>query len=770
MWQKLRALTWKNSDDRIRNLLWATLFALFCGVVAFAGPIDDMARSVRFSLRLHPADGKTVVIGIDEASVAALARKWPWPHNYDADIVDRLRELGARRIVFDRIMADEDTPENDAKLEAALKRAKGKVHFGVLGPIGASAVEQSELFPADRFRPMVGLASINIWRNDIGQTAFAPLAVRAGGSDVASISGTLAQTQKTVDHWFRPDFAIDIKTIPYFNVKSLLNGDVKESDIKDKDVLIGIASFMIGDTHWLPGQGSAPGVYVHAIAAETLKRGVPVELGWIPLFLVSLALSAAHVLTAKNRVKWGSLILAISCFSVVPLLFDSLLVSLDIGPGLALFAIVSIRHAKAQFGQRRSMTNSVSGLPNLTALRLEKGCENTILIAAKMRNFSAVTASYAHDVEKALVSETVNRLRVGSNTQTIFQGDEGTFFWLADKELLGSLSDHLEGLHSLFNAPVALDGRNVDLDLGFGIDADTSRPLVSRIGSALLSAEEAVASGSKWKAYDPQRLIDADWRLSLMSRLDHAIENGEIWVAYQPKLDLKSQRIVGAEALARWTHPERGEISPIDFILAAEQQNRIARLTQFVLAQAINAGAFIFKNRPDFGMAVNLSVPMLEQPDLVEMITAMLAAQNLPNEFLTLEITESVVLQGGDNALKTLNALRQSGINISIDDYGTGFSTLDYLKRIPANEVKIDKSFTLGICEQGQDRILVGSTVEMAHMLGYKVVAEGVETPQTLLALSEIGCDIAQGYLIGHPVPLDHFIQLLVGRRRPQYG
>ena len=168
---------------------------------------------------------------------------------------------------------------------------------------------------------------------------------------------------------------------------------------------------------------------------------------------------------------------------------------------------------------------------------------------------------------------------------------------------------------------------------------------------------------------------------------------------------------------------------------------------------------------------VELSKVIVGQQEIIYLlITAMLAAQNLPNEFLTLEITESVVLQGGDNALKTLNALRQSGINISIDDYGTGFSTLDYLKRIPANEVKIDKSFTLGICEQGQDRILVGSTVEMAHMLGYKVVAEGVETPQTLLALSEIGCDIAQGYLIGHPVPLDHFIQLLVGRRRPQYG
>lgn len=770
MWQKLRALTWKNSDDRIRNLLWATLFALFCGMVALVSPIDDTARNVRFLMRLHPADGKTVVIGIDEASVAALSRKWPWTHNYDAQIIDRLNELGARNIVFDRVMADEDTPENDAKLEAALKRAKGKVHFGVQGPYGTSSSERNELFPAQRFRPMVGTASINIWRNDIGQTAFAPLAIRAGGMDVPSISGKLAHAPQTVNQWFRPDFAIDLRTIPYFNVKSVLNGDVKKSDIAGKDVLIGIASIMIGDTHWLPGQGSAPGVYVHAIAAETLKRRIPIELGWMPLFLISLALTAAHVLATKTRVKWGTFALAIASLTLLPLLLDSQLISIDIGPGLALFAMASIRHAKAQFGQKRSMTNSVSGLPNLTALRLEKSGADVILIAAKMRNFSAVTASYAHDVEKALVTETVNRLRVGSNAQTIFQGDEGTFFWLAEKELLSALSDHLEGLHSLFNAPVALDGRNVDLDLGFGIDADTSRPLVSRIGSALLSAEEAVASGSKWKAYDPQRLIDADWRLSLMSRLDHAIENGEIWVAYQPKLDLKSQRIVGAEALARWTHPERGEISPIDFILAAEQQNRIARLTQFVLAQAINAGALIYKNRPDFGMAVNLSVPMLEQLDLVEMITGMLAERNLPNEFLTLEITESVVLQGGDNALNALNALRQCGINISIDDYGTGFSTLDYLKRIPANEVKIDKSFTFGICEQGQDRILVGSTVEMAHMLGYKVVAEGVETPQTLLALSEIGCDVAQGYLIGHPVPLDQFIQLLVGRRRQQFG
>jgi EAL domain-containing protein (putative c-di-GMP-specific phosphodiesterase class I) len=280
----------------------------------------------------------------------------------------------------------------------------------------------------------------------------------------------------------------------------------------------------------------------------------------------------------------------------------------------------------------------------------------------------------------------------------------------------------------------------------------SDRSLANRLGSALVAADEAASDGLRWKEYDPAKLKDAAWRLSLLSQLDAAIEAGDLWVAYQPKLDLPTQTIVGAEALVRWTHPEKGPISPMEFILAAEQSDRIEKLTVFVLERAIGAAAVVNSRGMDFQVSVNLSARLIDHPDLVAIITDLLQKHRLAPNRLTLEITETAALSSGGTGLDALLELRFMGVEISIDDYGTGLSTLDYLKKIPATEIKIDKSFIQAIEKSRSDKLLVHSTIQLAHSLGQKVVAEGVEDHATLLALERMGCDLIQGYLIGRPM------------------
>jgi EAL domain-containing protein (putative c-di-GMP-specific phosphodiesterase class I) len=238
-----------------------------------------------------------------------------------------------------------------------------------------------------------------------------------------------------------------------------------------------------------------------------------------------------------------------------------------------------------------------------------------------------------------------------------------------------------------------------------------------------------------------------------------------VWIAYQPKLDLTANRIIGAEALARWTHPEKGPIAATEFVAAAEQHNRIAKLTDFVLEQALGAAAQINRRGVEFGIAANLSARLLSDKGFPLRLSAMLARHGLLAERLTLELTETAALTGGEG-IEMIGRLRELGVQISIDDYGTGLSTLDYLKKIPATEIKIDQSFVKGMVDNRSDRVMVQSTIGLAHSLERKVVAEGVEHRETLDLLREMGCDIAQGFAVGRPMSIESLAKRITSERK----
>jgi len=356
-----------------------------------------------------------------------------------------------------------------------------------------------------------------------------------------------------------------------------------------------------------------------------------------------------------------------------------------------------------------------------------------------------------------------SRLKVGSEVATVYQGDEGIFAWTVPAGT--AIGHHVEALAALFRSPAKIDGRPLDIAITFGVEIGSGRSLSNRLNSALVAADEATIEGLRWKYHDPERLKDADWRLSLLSQLDDAIDNGQVWVAYQPQLDLRNHRIRGAEALARWTHPEKGPISPVEFIAAAEQNDRIEKLTMFVLDKAVEAAARINKEHGPFDMAVNLSARMLGDKSLPSRVRAVLDKHGLDPARLTLELTETAALANGADT-SPLFGLRDLGVRVSIDDYGTGLSTLDYLKKVPASEIKIDQSFVKSMREHRSDLVMVQSTIALAHSLGRTVVAEGVEDREILDMLIAMKCEVAQGFIVGRPCSLNDLAKRLTGERK----
>jgi EAL domain-containing protein (putative c-di-GMP-specific phosphodiesterase class I) len=244
-------------------------------------------------------------------------------------------------------------------------------------------------------------------------------------------------------------------------------------------------------------------------------------------------------------------------------------------------------------------------------------------------------------------------------------------------------------------------------------------------------------------------------RLTLLGELRQAITRGEIVLHYQPKLTLADGKLVGVEALARWQHPERGLLSPAEFIPIAESTGLIVPLTLHVLDLALAQMRRWRSAGHDFGVAVNLSPRCLAEPELTEQVTQMLWRYHVPATSLELEITENTLAHDPERALATLTALDQAGIRISIDDFGTGYSSMSYLKRLPVSELKVDRSFVAGMLACADDEVLVRSLVELGHNLGLTVVAEGVEDDATLHALGEVGCDVAQGYFLARPMPAE---------------
>jgi EAL domain-containing protein (putative c-di-GMP-specific phosphodiesterase class I) len=245
-----------------------------------------------------------------------------------------------------------------------------------------------------------------------------------------------------------------------------------------------------------------------------------------------------------------------------------------------------------------------------------------------------------------------------------------------------------------------------------------------------------------------------------MGEMDSAMRDGHIKVHYQPKLDLKTNQVTCAEALVRWEHPTRGMLPPDSFIPLAEESGRIEDLTLHVIRQTIEDMRAWCAQGLVLGAAVNISARLLSAPSFVERAEALLANLGVPPSRLTFEVTESAELDDPDASIAALNRFRDRGIKISMDDYGTGQSTLSYLKTLPISELKIDRCFVQHAHLDRGDAMLVRSTIQLAHELGLKVVCEGIEDAECLEFLRGIECDYAQGYFVGKPMTAEALASL----------
>jgi diguanylate cyclase (GGDEF)-like protein len=385
--------------------------------------------------------------------------------------------------------------------------------------------------------------------------------------------------------------------------------------------------------------------------------------------------------------------------------------------------------------------------------------------------FKEINDTLGHQKGDALLREVGNRLHETmreSDTVARLGGDEFAV-------LLPSVSDAAaageaaERIFACLEQDFVIDEIPVDLDASIGIalyplHGDEVNTLLQRADVAMY---EAKRSHGGHEIYSPEKDPYSPVRLAMVGELRRALRNKELLLHYQPKIDVASNEVHGVEALVRWQHPEHGLLPPSEFIPMAEHTGLIRPLTEYVLSAALGQCRQWQEAGLDLTVSVNLSTRSLLDPNLPDIVTRLLASRAVPPSLLELEITESTIMMDPDHAIDVLRRLDAMGVALSIDDFGTGHSSLAYLRQLPVKELKIDRTFVANMTSNPGDAFIVRSAIDLSHHLGLRVVAEGVEDQDTLVALADLECNLAQGYQISRPVAAEELEQWLGGRVVP---
>jgi diguanylate cyclase len=460
-----------------------------------------------------------------------------------------------------------------------------------------------------------------------------------------------------------------------------------------------------------------------------------------------------------------------STFVPVAGIFEAVLVVLFVALVPILRRVTRRLRSQMEEIRRRALYDDLTALPNRTHFRdlIEQAIEEkeAAVMLLDVDHFREINDALGHGTGDQLLHAAAERLEEvvrPSATLARLGGDE---FGVLVAPGSGAQATALAvKIHEALQAPFDLSGFPLEIAVSIGVavypeHGDDVDALLQHADVAMYVAKDAHAGTVIYdREQDPS---DAE-RLALAGELRRAIENEELVVHFQPKAELESGAIVGVEALVRWQHPEHGFIPPTEFVPIAERTGLIKPLSRYVLASAIKQCATWRANGLDLHVAVNLTIPDLLDLELPDRIGELLAETDLPPECLELEITETTILADPFRVRSVLNGLNATGLRLAIDDFGTGYSSLAYLKNLPVQTIKIDRSFVMGMCDDTSDATIVRSTIDLGRNLGLGIVAEGIESKEVWNALREAGCTLAQGYFISKPASAEDLAELLEKR------
>ncbi|MEM6485803.1 MAG: EAL domain-containing protein [Pseudomonadota bacterium] len=537
-----------------------------------------------------------------------------------------------------------------------------------------------------------------------------------------------------------------------------------------------VSEVQLGNTELAVGVNQLPGRPVlETVVSTTLESAyLPYQslLLQVGVFLLLAALASALAVLRLSRSITGPIDALVSAANLISRGKDA-----DDFPkqGSAEVRVLAQAFEDMQDGirQREQQINrlayfdTLTGLPNrnrfvtrLEEMLLDERATGLTVAILDVDRFKEVNDTVGHSSGDHLIRLIAKRLSAWARDEDFLARIGGDEFALISADRSQEEASHLaENLSSLFSTPFSLNGLSLDVNASIGLSVapehgEEAQLLLRRADIAMYAAK---GGHGHFAVYEDSLDKHSVQRLSLMSELKEALADGQLFLTYQPKQTLKNGSIDCVECLIRWQHPNFGMVRPDDFIPLAEQTGAIRHVTQWAIAAALSQQAAWNREGVHLDLAVNISALDLSDQSLPTYVEQLQIEHQLAPGSLTLEITEGAIMNDPDTAIQALESLQKMGVKLSIDDFGTGFSSMAQLKRMPVSELKIDKAFVQSLATNSDDRVMVKTLIALASNLGLQTVAEGVEDEISLRLLREMGCDRAQGYFISRPETADSF-------------
>jgi EAL domain-containing protein (putative c-di-GMP-specific phosphodiesterase class I)/CHASE2 domain-containing sensor protein/GGDEF domain-containing protein len=744
-------------------------------------PADDLFDAMRFRAVPSEASNGLAIVEIDARSLEK-AGSWPWERERYAAAIERLVAAGATLVALDIDFSASSDTASDGALAETISRYPGQVALGAFIQHESFAAGHRELVEN---RPITALtqdaliASVNVPVDHDGEVR----RYAYGSSSHASIAATLAGLSKQGE--FAIDYGIDHRSIPHLSFDDILQNRFDPALVKGRVVLVGATALELGDEFATP-VGLLPGIVVHGLAYESIINGRAL-LTLNPWALLALCLMLSLLLLPRRggrslRVLLIRHALVAAAIIGLPIIVQAFTpISIRIAPLLLtqmLFAIWAtrtelVRRGRAIIREREAgllhlaLHHVETELPNRRALlrqieTAQDPDQSECVVTVGVERHAEMRGVVGYNVANALIGMLARRVAEITGADCVAHISSSVLGFskpnLSHDELT-ILLNSLEAIETNFT----VEGHSIDIYLRIGAaraEAGTMSPEVL-IERATLALGKAQTTVSRVAIYDEAAFGSPSNNLALMTEMLDALKTGDVTLHYQPKMQTSDGVVTSVEALCRWRHPERGPIYPDLFIPIAEETGQIRALTEWCFLQAIKDQAILRAAGHDLTIALNISGRLLADESFKDKV---LEFANSVETKLCLEITETAVIDNPERATEATAAFRAAGLKISIDDYGSGLSSLSYLKLLNADELKVDKSLVVGVAESQRDRLIMKSTIDLAHGLGMSVVAEGVEDSSLAACLSLLGCDVLQGYWLSKPLTMRDLLEFMATR------
>lgn len=734
---------------------------MLVAVTTILRPLDITVWSLQAKLFDHRPSGEIVFV---EAERGAGADALVTANRRLAGTLEAVDAAGAARIFIDLPIQRSGDVAVDERLRGELLRLRDKT---VLTRslrtdfLNGRGVAETDPFFARGLR-MVS----NDYKTDFLGYVWAIDGEHGDGQrTLPALWTALARGAEVPPHIY-PDYSINPDLVPQFDQGGLRsNPDEHANELAGRTVVVGPAGNLARLIR-IPGRGVVPPGLIHIIGAETAVRGSGQLLDW-PWTVggAGLALILGVIgVRGENRRRlfyagWTVSLLAV--FTITA----ALGVRAIFAAPLALALSYAAMRLLVRFKRRHLLVEPRSKLPNFVALRRDLSDDPpdgaAAIVVAKIARLDAVFATLTPADQGRYLRQLASRLALGDPEARIYYDGGKYFALILATGKYEDLQGHLEGLRAIASQSVTVSDRVLDVSMTIGVDRSAEKSGPSRLSSAIAAADQAR------EAYRPVFIIsdtvdDAEeWDYSLQARLESALSQDRISIKLQPQADLRTGRIVGAEALARWVDEERGEIPPARFILQCERVGRLDELTKRILTKSLGAAETLRRAGHTPRVSVNVSAIQFVDNRIAELIERNLATTSADPSKLTIEVTETARIEDFSVARAVIEQIKRLGVTFSMDDFGVASANLEAMFELPFDELKIDQIFVRRMDESPLAASIVSNVARLARDAGVTSVAEGIETRQAFLRLQEMGVDIGQGYYIARPITVSELENIM---------